>query len=163
MRYHGIQKGSVTNGSGVRVVLWVAGCNHYCKNCHNHTTQDPEGGLPFDERAKQELIHAVGRGWSDGVTFSGGDPLYPDNRTEITALAKELKDLYPYKTIWLYTGFKYEEVCDLEVMRYIDVLVDGEFIEELADPNYLWAGSTNQQIIDVKESRKSGGIKLYEY
>jgi len=149
----------MVNGSGLRVVLWVAGCNHYCKSCHNPITWDANGGLLFDERAKQELIEAVEKRWCDGVTFSGGDPLYPDNREEITVLAKELKERYPDKSIWLYTGFSYEEISDLEVMDYIDVLVDGEYIDELRDVNYKWAGSTNQRVIDIKESKRYGCIK----
>ena len=162
MRYHGITKCSLVNGEGIRVVLWVAGCNHRCKNCHNRVTWDPEGGSLFGNGAKRDLIDAVGRKWCNGVTFSGGDPLYPDNREAITALAKEVKEIYPDKTIWLYTGYCYEEICDLEVMRYVDVLVDGKFIEELADAEYPWAGSTNQRVINVQESKRIGGIKRYE-
>ena len=157
MNYHGIQKGTLVNGEGVRVVLWVAGCNHHCKGCQNPDTWNPKSGVLFDGCAKEKLFEAVGRKWCDGVTFSGGDPLFPDNREEITALAKEIKELYPEKTIWLYTGFRYEEVCNLEVMQYIDVLVDGEFVEELKDSNYKFAGSTNQRIIDVKKMREKDG------
>lgn len=115
----------------------------------------------FDEKVKQELFTELEIPYYEGVTLSGGDPLYPDNRAEITALAKELKERFPEKTIWLYTGFTYEEVKDLEVMQYVDVLVDGEYVEELADITYPWAGSTNQRVIDVKESRKHGCIKFY--
>ena len=161
MRYHGIQRGTLVNGKGIRVVLWVAGCNHYCKGCQNPDTWDPKGGIYFDSHARESLMDAVGRKWCDGVTFSGGDPLYPDNREEITALAKEIKELYPDKTIWMYTGYSYEEICDLEVMQYVDVLVDGEFVEELKDSTYQWAGSTNQRVIDVKESKKHECIKEY--
>jgi anaerobic ribonucleoside-triphosphate reductase activating protein len=160
MRYHSIYS-SLINGEGIRAVLWVAGCNHFCKGCHNTVTWDPKGGVLFDVEARHRLLSCVGRKSCDGVTFSGGDPLYPDNREEITALAKDIKELYPNKTIWLYTGFSYEEVCDLEVMQYVDVLVDGRFVEELKDENYKYAGSTNQRIIDVKESRKHGSIKKY--
>lgn len=162
MRYHNIENCSLLNGNGIRAVLWVAGCNHYCKHCQNPVTWDPNGGLLFDEEAKQELLKSLEPNWCNGVTFSGGDPLYPSNRAEITALAKEIKENYPDKTIWLYTGFNYEEVCELEVMQYVDVLVDGEFVQELADVNYHWAGSTNQRVIDVKESRKYGSIKHYK-
>ena len=156
MNYHGIQKGTLVNGEGVRVVLWVAGCNHQCKGCQNPDTWNPKGGIRFDEHAKEALIKAVGRKWCDGVTFSGGDPLFPDNRAEITEIAKEIKELYPEKNIWLYTGYTYEEICELEVMEYIDVLVDGEFVAELKDENCMWRGSNNQKVIDVKERRKNG-------
>lgn len=154
MRYHSIKKCDIANGIGVRVTLFVVGCNHYCKGCHNQETWDPEGGLLFDEEAKQEIFTELDHYYYHGITFSGGDPLYPDNRAEITALAKEIKENYPDKTIWLYTGFTYEEIKDLEVMQYVDVLVDGEFVEELADITYLWAGSTNQRVINVKERKQ---------
>lgn len=154
MNYLGIQRGSLSNGKGVRTVLWVAGCNHHCKGCQNPDTWNPKSGVLFDTYARERLFEAVGRKWCDGVTFSGGDPLFPDNRDEITALAKDIKGRFPEKTIWLYTGYTYEEVCDLEVMQYIDVLVDGEFVEELKDSNYKFAGSTNQRIIDVKKMRE---------
>ena len=162
MRYHDIKTGDMLNGRGIRVTLFVAGCNHYCKGCHNPITWDANEGLIFDEKAKQELFEELEKDYCKGVTFSGGDPLYPDNRAEITALAKELKEKFPEKDIWLYTGYIYDEVKDLEVMSYIDVLVDGEFKEELKDNNYHWAGSTNQRIIDVKESRRYGSIKGYK-
>lgn len=155
MNYHGLLKGSLINGDGVRVVLFVAGCDHHCKGCQNPYTWNPNGGILFDSTTKEKLFEVVGRKWCDGVTFSGGDPLYPGNRAEVTELAKELKDTYPNKTIWLYTGFTYEEVCDLEIMQYIDVVVDGRFVEELKDSKYKFAGSTNQRIINVKEIRKN--------
>ena len=162
MRYHDIKTGDMLNGMGIRATLFVAGCNHYCKGCHNPITWDANEGLIFDEKAKQELFEELEKDYCKGVTFSGGDPLYPDNRADITALAKEVKEKFPEKDIWLYTGFTYEGIYNLEVMSYIDVLVDGEFKEELKDNNYHWAGSTNQRIIDVKESRRYGSIKGYK-
>lgn len=161
MRYHGIERCSLVNGTGVRAVLWVSGCEHHCKGCHNSYSWDPDGGVPFEETDKKKLIDAISKSWSDGVTFSGGDPLYPANREAITELAKEIKELYPDTSIWMYTGYSWEEIWELEVMRYIDVLVDGEFIEELKDESYKYAGSTNQRIIDVKESLKHGRVKIY--
>ena len=161
MRYHDIKTGDMLNGAGIRVTLFVAGCNHHCKGCHNPITWDPQGGLLFDDKAKQELFEELEKDYCKGVTFSGGDPLYTDNRAGITALAKEIKEKFPEKDTWLYTGFAYEEICNLEVMSYIDVLVDGEYMEELKDINYKWAGSTNQIVIDVKESLKNGNIKRY--
>lgn len=162
MRYHDIKKCDLLNGSGIRVTLFVAGCNHYCKSCQNPITWDPKGGLLFNDEAKREIFAELDHDWCKGITFSGGDPLYPDNREGITALAKELKEKYPNKDIWLYTGFTYEEICDLEVMEYVDVLVDGEYKEELNDVHYPWAGSTNQRVIDIKESKKYGCIKEYK-
>lgn len=155
MNYHGLLKGSLNNGDGVRVVLFVAGCNHHCKGCQNPYTWNPKGGILFDSAAKEKLFEAVGRKWCDGITFSGGDPLHLENRAEVTALAKELKAVYPNKTIWLYTGYVYDEIKDLEVMKYIDVVVDGMFVEELKDSKYKFAGSTNQRIIKVREIQKN--------
>ena len=101
MRYHNITKDDMLNGDGLRAVLWVAGCNHYCKNCQNPITWDPQGGLLFDEKAKAELFTYVRfNDYVSGVTFSGGDPLYPGNRGEITELAKAIKNI-PGKTVWM--------------------------------------------------------------
>lgn len=147
MNYHNITKDDMLNGEGLRVVLWVAGCEHHCKGCHNPITWDENGGLLFDKAAKQEIFEELKKDYVSGITFSGGDPLHIKNRTDITVLAKEIKEIFPSKTIWLYTGYTYEAVKDLEIISYLDVLVDGKFVKELADVNYHWAGSTNQKII----------------
>lgn len=130
MRYHNITKDDMLNGDGLRVVLWVAGCAHGCPGCHNPITWDPEGGLPFDEEAKQEIFDELDKDYVSGITFSGGDPLHEANVRQVTALAKEIREKYPNKTIWLYTGSLWKEVKDLEIAKYLDVLVDGEFQEE---------------------------------
>lgn len=153
MNYHNITKDDMLNGDGLRVVLWVSGCNHHCFNCQNPQTWDENSGIPFDNNAEKELFEALNKPYISGVTFSGGDALYPNNRSEITRLAKRIKAELPNKTIWLYTGYKYEEVKDLEIMQYIDILVDGEFIQELADPKLHWRGSSNQKIIDIKNNK----------
>ena len=150
MNYQGITLTSFNNGKGMRTVLWVSGCEHHCKGCHNPQTWDVNGGRPFDEGAKEVIFRELRRTWSDGLTISGGDPLHPANRDDVTRLAREVKERFPDKTIWLYTGYLYEEVKDLEIMKYIDVVVDGQFIEELADEKYKYAGSTNQRIIHVR-------------
>jgi anaerobic ribonucleoside-triphosphate reductase activating protein len=152
MRYHNITKDDMLNGDGLRVVLWVAGCTHHCKNCQNPETWDINGGIPFDKAAKDELFEALDKVHISGVTFSGGDPLHPQHRDEIFALAKEIKEKFPDKTVWSYTGFLWDEVKDEAGMRYIDVLVDGEFVEELKDVNLPWVGSSNQRLIDVQET-----------
>lgn len=149
MRYHDITKDDMKNGDGLRVVLWVAGCDHCCRECHNPITWDPEGGLYFDGAAKEELFDQLQKDYISGVTFSGGDPLHPANRLEVRMLAKEIKERFPQKTIWLYTGFVWEEIWQLPIMRYVDVCVDGEFIVEQKDPKLLWKGSKNQRVIDV--------------
>ncbi len=161
MRYHNITKDDMLNGEGLRVVLWVSGCNHCCKNCQNPITWDPEGGLIFDTAAKEELFAALDHDYISGLTFSGGDPLFPANREAVTALAKEVKERFPEKNIWLYTGYLWEEVSALEVMPYLDVLVDGKFEEDLKDPKLHWRGSYNQRIVDVKKSLAQSILYLY--
>lgn len=152
MNYHNITKEDMLNGDGLRVVLWVAGCNHHCKNCQNPITWDKDGGLPFDEDAETELFEALDKPYIDGITFSGGDPLFPDNRAEVFRLIKKCRELYPQKTIWLYTGYSWEEIKDLDGIENIDIIAEGEFIEDLKDNNLPWVGSSNQRIIRVKES-----------
>ncbi len=162
MRYHNITKDDMLNGDGLRVVLWVAGCAHHCRECHNPITWDPEGGLEFTETEKQEIFTELEKDYISGITFSGGDPLYPRNIPEVTALAREIREKYPEKTIWLYTGALWEEVVSLEIIRYVDVLVDGEFILEESDPNLHWKGSANQRVINVPESLQHGRVVLHE-
>lgn len=151
MNYFQITKFDMLNGDGIRVVLWLAGCSHHCKGCHNPYTWDCHAGLPFTEEAKAELFEAINKDYITGVTFSGGDPLFCSNRKPVSELIKEIKDKFPTKTIWLYTGYTYEELKDFEeikpVLSNIDVIVDGEFVETLKDINYHWAGSVNQRII----------------
>lgn len=162
MRYHDITKDDMLNGDGLRVVLWVAGCGHHCKGCQNPITWDPNGGIPFDEAAKRELFEQIEKDYISGVTFSGGDPMYTTNEPEITALAKEIKEKYPDKNIWLYTGYRWEEICSHEIIDYIDVIVDGRFILEQRDVTLPWRGSPNQRVIDVNKTREKGTIVLFE-
>lgn len=163
MRYHNITHDDMLNGEGLRTVLWVAGCTHHCENCHNPITWDINGGIPFDDAAEREFFSQGSKGYIEGITFSGGDPLHPDNREEITRLAKTYKEKYPNKNIWLYTGFLWEAVSNLPVMEYIDVIVDGRFVEELKDPQLHWRGSSNQRIIDVQATLEKGEVVLYDY
>ena len=149
MRYHNITKDDMLNGDGLRVVLWLAGCDHCCRECHNPITWDPEGGLLFDRAAKEELFAQLEKCYMSGLTLSGGDPLHPSNRLEARELAREVKERYPEKTIWLYTGSDWEDIWQLPIMRYVDVCVDGEFHIEEKDPKLLWKGSKNQRVIDV--------------
>ncbi len=161
MNYHNITKDDMLNGDGLRVVLWVAGCSHACPGCHNPETWDPKSGIEFDEAAKQELFCELEKDYISGITFSGGDPLYCGNRECVTKLAKEIKEKYPTKTIWLYSGYVYDQVKDLEIMNYIDVFVDGEFVQALLDPQLRWKGSSNQKVIDMNKTRMVGSIVLY--
>lgn len=161
MRYHNITKDDMLNGDGLRVVLWVAGCDHCCKECQNPITWDPNGGLEFDDGAKEELFEALDKEYISGITFSGGDPLFYGNRQATEDLAKEIHERFPDKTIWMYTGFTYETIEDLKVMEYVDVLVDGEFVVEQKDTQLPWRGSANQRVIDVKASRKAKKVVLH--
>lgn len=161
MNYHNITKEDMLNGDGLRVVLWVAGCANFCKGCQNPITWDPDGGLLFDIEAENELFEALSKKYISGITFSGGDPLYPSNRPEILRLAKKVKREYPNKTIWLYTGYLWYRVKDFEIMSYVDVLCEGPFVEALKDNNKPWVGSSNQRVIDVKKSLQSGTVILH--
>ena len=162
MQYHNITKDDMLNGDGLRVVLWVAGCGHACPGCHNPVTWDENGGLPFDEAAKQELFDELSKDYVAGVTFSGGDPLYPANREQIGALAQEIRARFPDKTIWLYTGYRFEQITDLPFLAAIDVVVDGPFIEAQKDTQLHWRGSANQRVIDVARTLETGAVCLYE-
>ena len=152
MRYHNITKDDMLNGDGLRVVLWVAGCTHCCESCQNPVTWDPNGGLLFDELARQESFEQLKQDEISGRTCSGGDPLHPANSFDVRNLMAEIKAKYPNKTIWLYTGDTWEEICHYPLMEYVDVLVDGEFHIAELDPKLLWKGSRNQRVIDVKKT-----------
>ena len=162
MRYHNITTDDMLNGDGLRTVLWVSGCEHHCPECQNPITWDPECGLEFDEKAEKELFVALDKPYISGVTFSGGDPLYPGNRDCIIELIKKIKHLFPGKNIWLYTGYKWEDICTLDGLELIDVLVDGRFEKDLKDVKLHWKGSSNQRVIDVKETLRQGEIVLFD-
>ena len=150
------------NGEGLRVVLWLAGCDHACPGCHNPITWDAAGGIPFDEAAKEELFAELDKDYIAGVTLSGGDPLYCGNREDVTALCAEIRKLYPQKTIWLYTGYTWKEIHDLPVINWIDVLVDGRFVQQIANPQLHWRGSENQMVIDVRRTCQLGQVVLLD-
>ncbi|MFI3177197.1 MAG: anaerobic ribonucleoside-triphosphate reductase activating protein [Eubacteriales bacterium] len=152
MRYHNITKDDMSNGDGLRVVLWVSGCSHCCKECHNQVTWDPNGGILFGEDTKRELYEQLEKPYISGITFSGGDPLHAANRLEVRNLILEIKELYPTKTIWLYTGERWENLIYYPLLKGVDVLVDGEFQYELRNPKLCWKGSSNQRVIAVQKS-----------
>ena len=171
MNYHNITKDDMKNGDGLRVVLWLAGCEHHCPGCQNPITWDPDDGLEFDDTAKKEIFDQLDKDYISGITFSGGDPLHPANINGVLELIEEIKQKYPDKTIWLYTGYTWEQLFDSnnkpyskrgEVVQNVDVIVDGMFIQNLLDVNYPWAGSRNQKVILVQETIKNPGkIVLY--
>lgn len=164
MRINGIEQCSMTNGVGLRTVLWVSGCEHKCKGCQNPCTWDPNSGEDFTSEKKELLYKYLDNKYIKGITFSGGDPLHPRNRGEVGKLILDIKANYPSKDIWLYTGYTWEEVeeLNLDYLRYIDVLVEGRFILNKRNVNLRWCGSSNQRVIDVKESLKEGKIILFE-
>lgn len=154
MKYLSITHVDQLNGDGNRVVLWVSGCSHHCKNCQNKFSWDPEAGTPFDDKAREEIFKDLSEDWCAGLTFSGGDPLFKMNRRDVISFAKLVKEKFPSKTIWLYTGYTYDEVLADKTMspilEYIDVLCDGEYIDELKDLDKHWVGSSNQNVIAIK-------------
>lgn len=160
MRYHNITKDDMLNGDGLRVVLWLSGCEHKCPNCQNPVTWDINEGAEFDNDAKQEIFDELKKSYVAGVTLSGGDPLHKKNRQDVGVLVEELSKKFPDKTIWLYTGYEWQEVKDLPFMKYVDILVDGPFIEAQKDVRIPWRGSSNQKVIDVKKSLEIGKTVL---
>ena len=153
MKFHNITKDDCHNGEGLRVVLWTAGCEHHCEECQNPVTWDKNCGLDFDEAAKQEIFSFLDKRYSTGLTLSGGDPFATFNRADILALVKEVKEKYPKKTIWSYTGYTYEQLLEddiaREILDYLDVIVDGKYMKDLRDVNLPWRGSSNQRVIDM--------------
>lgn len=160
MNYQAITKVDMLNGEGLRVVLWVSGCNHKCKECQNPETWDECGGKPFDDYAREEIFEELKKDYISGITFSGGDPLFPDNRKEVLELMQEIDKKFPDKNIWCYTGYTFEQIKNLEHLKYIDVLVDGPFIPAMKELGLKWKGSSNQRLILAKQSLKEGKIIL---
>jgi anaerobic ribonucleoside-triphosphate reductase activating protein len=183
MNYLQITHEDVCNGEGLRVVLWLSGCSHHCYNCQNPQTWNPDNGIPFDESAKQEIFNELSKDYISGITFSGGDPLYEYNLDEVLKLVKQIRNSYPDKTIWLYTGFEwnslmskicqptfpdkdFERIIEIhkkrkEIISNVDVLVDGEYIDEQKDLSLKFRGSKNQRVIDVKQSLAQNKVILY--
>ena len=149
MNYHNIKTCDLLNGEGARVVLWVSGCQHSCVGCFNKQTWDKNSGIPFDSNAFKEITDALSEPFCNGLTLSGGDPLAPVNYEEILSLCKKVKQMFPEKTIWVYSGFTYDFIKENrnEILNYIDVLVDGPYIEKLRDKKLQYRGSSNQNII----------------
>lgn len=161
MNYHNITVDDMLNGDGLRTVLWVSGCDHRCRGCQNPQTWPEDSGIPFDAAAKEELFEALSRDYMNGITFSGGDPLYCSNIETVGALINEIRERLPEKTIWLYTGSLFEQIRTLPFIPMIDVIVDGPYVEALRDVQLHWKGSKNQRVIDVKRTLNEGRIVLW--
>ena len=165
MNYAKITKHDIANGRGVRVVLWVSGCSHHCTGCQNQDTWDDDYGSRFEASDLSDIITLLREDWISGLTLSGGDPLKPSNVDICTIVAACAKSNVPNKDIWCWTGYTWDEIIAREDCKYIlqciDVLVDGEFIQDKYDISLKWRGSSNQRVIDVKKSLQAGKVVLY--
>ncbi len=171
MNYGEIKNYDIANGEGVRVSLFVSGCTHHCKNCFNAETWDFNYGNPFTKETEDLLIEYLSHDYIDGLTVLGGEPFEPSNQNALLPFLKRVRQNLPNKTIWCYTGYLFDEEllnesrarCEYtdEMLSLIDVLVDGEFVQDLYDISLSFRGSSNQRIIDVSKSLKTGSIVNY--
>ena len=163
MRYNKIRKMDISNGPGVRVSVFMKGCTFNCKNCFNPETHDFRGGKEFTDETINKILELCDKDYIVGLSILGGEPMHPKNIEGTTKLAKAFKERYPNKTIWSWTGFLFDrDLKDKEVMRYIDVLVDGKYKDELHDFRLKWCGSSNQRVIDVKQSLDKKDVVLLD-
>ncbi len=162
MRYNTIRQLDIANGPGCRVSLFVQGCSFHCPGCFNPGTQDFEGGKEFTDESYEQIIKLAKPDHISGLSILGGEPLHPRNREAVLKLARSFKTLYPTKTVWLWTGYSLEDVYEDLVGEGIDVVVDGRFVEELKDLRLKYRGSSNQRVIDLNETTRTGDIILYE-
>lgn len=161
MNYSGIIRNDIANGDGLRVTLFVSGCSLQCPHCHNLEAQNKNYGKRFTKKTLNELCEELSKPHIDGLTLTGGHPLEDYNLYECTKLCHDIKWKYPNKSIWLYTGYQYENIKGYKILDFVDVLVDGCFVKELADRTLKWRGSSNQRVIDIKKTRESNQIILY--
>ena len=161
MKYASIRNLDIANGDGVRCTIFVSGCEHRCKNCFNPETWNFDYGKEFTEDTLQLLLDLAKPSHISGLSILGGEPLHPRNRQTVLELAKKFKSVYPEKTIWLWTGFLWEDVAPDLVDSGIDVVVDGQFKEELKDLRLKYRGSSNQRVIDVQKSLEAEEVILY--
>lgn len=161
----------IANGPGIRTSLFVSGCRHHCKNCFNQDTWDFQYGEPFTKKEMNYILDSLTQTHVDGVTILGGEPLEPENQPIIAKLVKEIKDTFPYKTIWMYTGCIYEDLFQKNnpyqtpalktILKNIDVLVDGPYVDQLRNPKLQYRGSQNQRILNIPESiKKKQAVEL---
>ena len=162
MRYSKIRKMDISNGEGVRVSIFFQGCSFHCKNCFNPETWDFLGGEEFNEEVIDKIIDLARPSHISGLSILGGEPMHPKNIEGSLKLAKKFKKTYPDKTIWAWSGYLFDDYLkDKEIINYIDVLVDGQYVDSLRNPNLRWRGSSNQRVIDVKKSLKNNSVVLY--
>ena len=162
MKYLSILDCDIANGNGLRVTLFVSGCSHKCVGCQNPESWDSNVGKEFTNDTLDKLVKLLDRPYIDGLTLSGGDPLFPKNRECILKICKTIKTLLPKKDIWLYTGYKFEDIQDIEIVDYVDYIVDDRFDINLRDITLAFKGSSNQRIIDIKQTKSQHQIVLYK-
>lgn len=172
MNYFKITNNDIANGEGLRVTLWLSGCNHHCKGCQNPQTWDVDNGIPFNNVSEIKLFEALDKEYISGITFSGGDPLHANNLAGVSNLINKFRNLFPAKSIWIYSGYTWEEIWTpriynteaslrQDIIKQSDVFVDGRYIENLKNITLKWRGSSNQRVIDVQQSLKDNQIKLH--
>lgn len=163
MRYNKIRKMDIADGPGVRVSIFMQGCSFNCKNCFNSETHDFNGGKEFNDDTINRILELCDNENIKGLSILGGEPMHPKNIDGTTKLAKAFKENFPNKDIWTWSGFLFDkDLKDKEVLKYIDVLVDGQYVDELHNPNLKWKGSSNQRVIDVQKSLKQNEIVLID-
>ena len=172
MYYGNIKETDIANGIGIRVSLFVSGCTHHCKNCFNQMTWDFKYGKPFTKETEEQILKLLEPSYISGLTLLGGEPMEPVNQKALLPLLKKFREKFgSKKNIWCYSGYLFDsellqpsrarcEVTD-EFLSYIDVLVDGEFVEELKSLSLKFRGSSNQRIIDVQKSLEKGQVIIY--
>lgn len=171
MNYANIKKYDIANGVGVRVSLFVSGCTHHCKGCFNAEAWDFAYGQPYTEATEEEILATLSHEYIAGLSLLGGEPFEPQNQRALLPLLRKFRERYPQKSVWCYSGYTLEtdilagrahcEATD-EMLSYIDILVDGEFVEEKKDLKLRFRGSSNQRIIDVKRTLSEGTVKLWK-
>ena len=162
MRYNKIRKMDISNGPGVRVSIFMQGCSFNCKNCFNKETHDFNGGKEFCDATVERVLELCDNENIEGLSILGGEPMHPTNIEGTTKLAKAFKEKYPNKSVWSWSGYTYDNYLkDKEVVKYLDVLVDGQYKDELNNPTLKWKGSENQRVINVQESLKDSNIVLF--
>lgn len=160
MNYAALKTTDVANGTGVRVSLFVSGCRRHCKGCFNSETWDFNFGTPFTDDTMQEILSALDHDYIEGFSLLGGEPFEPENRETVQRILTAIREKFPHKTIWCYTGNRYEQMIEEArgIIECLDVLVDGEFVEEKKNLRLKFRGSENQRVIDVKKSLESGSV-----
>ena len=162
MRYNKIRKMDISNGPGVRVSIFMQGCSFNCKNCFNKETHDFCGGKEFDDTTIERVLELCENENIEGLSILGGEPMHPKNIDGTTKLAKAFKEKYPNKSIWSWSGYSFDnDLKDKEVVKYLDVLIDGQYNDDLRNPTLKWKGSENQRVINVQESLRDSKIILF--